>query len=94
MKKIVVGVLPQIKLRTNDNPYDDKYEFLDLYSKAILDAGGIPVGLCLNEGNLDYSSLEICDAFLLPGGNKVWSCYYETISYAITHNKPLLGICL
>ncbi len=31
---------------------------------------------------------------MLPGGNKVWSCYYETISYAITHNNPLLGICL
>lgn len=94
MRKIIVGILPQIKLKTNDNPYDDKYEFLDLYSKKIIENGAIPVGICLKDGKLDYASLEICDAFLIPGGNKVWPCYYQTINYAITHNKPLLGICL
>ena len=94
MKKIVVGILPQIKLNTDDNPYNDKYEFLDLYSKRIIECGAVPVGICLNNGNLDYSSLEICDVFLLPGGNRVDKCYYQTIEYAIKNNKPLLGVCL
>lgn len=33
MKKIVIGILPQIKMKTDDNPYNDKYEYLDLYCK-------------------------------------------------------------
>lgn len=92
--KVIVGILPQTKLNQDDNPYNDKYEFLDLYSRVIIELGAIPVGICLNNGNLDYSSLEICDAFILPGGNKVDRCYYETLFYCLKVNKPLLGICL
>ena len=33
MRKIIVGILPQIRLNTDNNPYNDKYEFLDLYTK-------------------------------------------------------------
>lgn len=94
MRKMIIGILPQILIKTDDNPYNDKYEFLDLYSKRVLESGGIPVGICLNNGILDKSSLTICDAFILPGGNKIWDCYYEVISYALENNKPLLGICL
>lgn len=93
-KQIIVGILPQTKLKTNNNPYDDKYEFIDLYSKKIIECGGIPMGILLNNEELDYNSLDICDAFLLPGGNIVKKYYYETIMYAIKKNKPLLGICL
>ena len=32
MKKIVVGILPQIKLNTDDNPYNDKYELQQSYT--------------------------------------------------------------
>jgi gamma-glutamyl-gamma-aminobutyrate hydrolase PuuD len=94
IKKVIIGILPQIKLKTNDNPYDDKYEFLDLYSKKILSLGAIPIGILLNNGEIDEDALKVCDAFLLPGGNIVKKDYYQTIYYAIKHNKPLLGICL
>lgn len=94
MRKIIVGILPQIRLNTDNNPYNDKYEFLDLYTKKIIECGAIPVGICLNNGKLDYSSLDICDAFILPGGNKVERCFYETLFYCLKTNKPLLGICL
>ena len=90
----MIGILPQIKMKTDDNPYNDKYEYLDLYCKKIYECGAIPIGICLNNGILDKSTLNICDAFILPGGNKIWDCYYETIIYAIKNNKPLLGICL
>lgn len=69
MWKIIVGILPQIRLNTDNNPDNDKYEFLDLYTKKIIECGVIPVGICLNNRKLDYSSLDICDAFILPGGN-------------------------
>lgn len=94
MKKVVVGILPQLVLNTDDNPYSDRYEFLDLYTKKIIECGGIPIGICLNNGKLEASSLDICDAFLIPGGNRVYDCYYQTIEYAIRNNKPLLGVCL
>lgn len=94
MKKVVIGILPKLNLNTNDNPYEDYYQFVDLYSKKIIECGAIPVGILLNNGKLDISSLEICDAFLLPGGKKIESCMYETLYYAITHNKPVLGVCL
>jgi gamma-glutamyl-gamma-aminobutyrate hydrolase PuuD len=94
MKKIVVGILPTLKLNTNDNPYDDYYQFIDMYSKKIIECGAIPIGILMNNGKLDTSSLEVCDAFLLPGGKKAESYAYETLYYAIIHNKPVLGICL
>lgn len=90
----MIGILPQIKMKTDDNPYNDKYEYLDLYCKKIYECGAIPIGICLNNEILDKSTLDICDAFILPGGNKILDCYYETIIYAIKNNKPLLGICL
>ena len=39
----MIGILPQIKMKTDDNPYN---------------------------GILDKSTLDICDAFILPGGIK------------------------
>lgn len=94
MRKIIVGIVPQAKIKTSENPYDDKYEFLDVYTKRIFDAGAIAIGICLNGGKLDYSSLEMCDAFLIPGGNKIEEYCYDIVSYAIKNNKPLIGICM
>jgi putative glutamine amidotransferase len=94
MKKVVVGILPTMNLNTSDNPYDDYYKFIDLYSKKIIECGAIPIGILMNNGQTNIDVLEICDAFLLPGGKKVEAYAYETIYYAIMKNKPLLGICL
>ena len=93
MKKIIVGILPTTNLNMKDDPYDDYYKFIDMYGKKIFESNGIPMGILLNNGALNYSSLELCDAFLIQGGNKVEKFVYETIYYCIKKNKPLLGIC-
>ena len=94
MKKPIIGIIPTIKLKRNDNPYDDIYKFVDSYSSRIIEQNAMPIGLLLKEGSLDKDILDICDGFLFPGGNKVEKIHYEVLEYAIKKNKPVLGICL
>lgn len=92
--KAVIGIVPTCNLFRNDNPYDDKYTFINNYSKRIIDNGGIPVGLLLNDGKAILDVLDICDGFLFPGGKKLERIHFEILLYAINNNKPVLGICL
>lgn len=94
MERIVVGILPSIKIGSDDMVYHDCYSFVNLYSKKVLEAGGIPMGILLEDGKLDMDSLRVCDALLLPGGNCIKNPYYETVDYAVSKNVPLLGICM
>lgn len=94
MKEIIVGILPQYRFKTDDNPYNDRYEFLELYSNRIFEANAIPMGLIPKNYVIPEKILEKCDAFLIQGGNKIEKYHYQIISYAIKNNKPLLGICL
>lgn len=93
MKKII-GIFPTVKLFQNDNPFEDEYKFLNNYSKRVYEAGAIPFGILLNNGKLDYEILDMCDAFLLPGGNRVDHETYKLLEYARIKKKPVLGICL
>lgn len=45
-----------------------------------------------DQAKLDYI-LEKCDGFIIPGGSSWYSFDEYVINYAITHQKPLLGIC-
>ena len=92
--KIKIGILSTSQIFTDDNPYNDIYKFYNVYTKRIYECGAIPIGILLNDGKLEISSLEVCDAFLIGGGKKVEPYFFETINYAIKNNKPLLGICL
>lgn len=94
MEKVKIGILPSSRLFENDNPYDDRYVFINNYSKKIYESGGVPVGILLSDNELDYSSLEMCDGFLICGGNIMQPYLFKTIDYAIKYNKPILGICL
>lgn len=91
---IKIGILPTTKIYEDDNPYNDIYKFYNIYTKRIYESGAIPIGILLNDGELDENSLDICDAFLIGGGKKIEPYFLETINYAIKNNKPLLGICL
>ena len=91
---IKIGILPSCQIFEKDNPYNDIYKFYNIFSKKIFEFGAIPIGILLNDGKIDINSLEMCDAFLIEGGNKIEPYFFETINYAIKNNKPLLGICL
>ena len=96
MKEVIIGIVPTSNYHDEKNieSYDDKYTFINLYGKRILDNGGIPVGILLNDEKIDYRILNMCDGFIIPGGKKICKFDYEIIDYAIKNNKPLLGICL
>ena len=94
MNKIVVGIVPKIVLNTTDDPYQDIYSFVNNYPKRIYEAGAIPVGLLFNDGKISLEQLELCDAFIIPGGNRIDQGFYQLLAYAKKNNKPVLGICM
>lgn len=90
---IKIGILPTTQINETDSPFSNIYNFPNLISKRISEVGAIPVGILLNDQKLNYNSLKMCDAFIIPGGNKIEPYFIETINYAIQNNVPLLGIC-
>lgn len=92
--KVVVGVLPQVTTKNDNIFYNNRNEFVDMYSKKVKECGAETIGLLINDNSIDDTVLDLCDAFLIPGGTFINSAYYDVINYAIKHNKPLLGICL
>lgn len=92
--KIIIGVLPQIKSNNDNIFYNDKNEFVDMYSLKIKECGAETIGLIVVDNKIDESILNLCDGFLIPGGTSINKVYYDVINYAIKNNKPLLGICL
>lgn len=91
LSKPVVGILTSFKEKP-DYPYDTVYKVVDAYVKKIEGIDCIPIGLMDVEKNLDI--LNMCDAFLLPGGNKVVKDHYYIIKHCIEENKPVIGVCL
>lgn len=94
MKKIIIGIVPTIHLNETDSPFLDRYEFVGNYSKSIYEAGAIPIGLLLNDGQINEEQLKLCDAFLFPGGKEIHPVLYDILMYAYEQRKPVLGICL
>ena len=90
--KIVVGIIPTYNLTNEDNdPYLDRAYYVRMYEEMIKECGVIPIGL-LDEDISIY--LDMCDAYLWPGGSKIlWNCY-PVIDDALKNHKPILGICL
>ena len=93
-KKVIVGIVPQITTKNDNIMYNDRNEFVEVYSKKIKECGATTIGLLANDNKIDEETLELCDAFLIQGGLAIKKPFYDVINYAITHNKPLLGICL
>ena len=92
--KRIIGILPTYRYEETDSPYDDAYKFVPLYSMKVHEAGGLPIGILLNDKELDMEVLNMCDGFIIPGGNKVYEFLFDVIYYCIKNNKPILGICL
>lgn len=90
--KPVIGIIPSYNIANEENdPYLDQAKFVTMYSKKVVECGGIPIGLL--EENID-EYLELCDGYIWPGGLKILHSFYKVIDDAIKNHKPLLGICL
>lgn len=94
MNKVVIGIIPTVKFSEEDNPFENTCTFIDNYSNKIAHENAIPIGLLLKDGKLDKNTLDICDGFVIPGGNRMYAIHFEIIEYAIKTKKPVLGICL
>lgn len=61
--------------------------------KKVIEVGGIPIIIpYVNEKDINFF-LELCDAFIIPGGFSWHNLDEIIIEYAIINDKPLLGIC-
>ncbi len=90
-KKPIIGIIPTFNLTNEENnPYEDKASFVQMYSDKIKKSGGIPIGILENPE--EYTS--ICDGYVWPGGSKILFEYIPILEDAIKNQKPLLGICL
>lgn len=56
-KRIVIGIVPTIRLYETNDPYQDRYVFVNNYPKKIYEAGAIPLGLLLNDGKICVEQL-------------------------------------
>ncbi|MBR6073252.1 MAG: gamma-glutamyl-gamma-aminobutyrate hydrolase family protein [Bacilli bacterium] len=92
--KLKIGIVPKIVLYTDEVPYHDIYSYVNMYIKRVDEADAIPIGLVLNDGNIIKEQLDLCDAFIIPGGTKIEHALYQILEYAYEHHKPVLGICM
>lgn len=93
MKKII-GLFPTVRIEEEHHPYHKRYEFIIHYPHKIFEYGAIPIGLVLDNGHVNEEQLALCDAFLLPGGQRIDKSVYELLIYAYKNKKPVLGICM
>lgn len=93
MNKPIIGIVAP-RIVNNDRPYMTYSKTVDNYSKRILEAGGIPIGVFFPEGKFNDLALNLCDGILITGGPHMSSYHLNVINYAIRNKIPLLGICL
>ena len=93
MNKPVIGVVAP-RVTDKEKPFGNFNRFISNYSKRIIEAGGIPLGILVSDGGFDYSSLDLFDGFLFTGGPTIESWQIGILHYALTNNKPVLGVCL
>lgn len=95
MAKKLIGVVPAAFVGPpNTSCMEDYYKLGNNYTKRIVEAGGIPVGLAPADLWLQEEALDRCDGFIVQGGNEFYPYHFQVIHHAITHKKRFLGICL
>lgn len=91
----IIGVVPAAIMgdmtKSNMNDY---YKMGNNYAKRVREAGCIPVGLVPVDYWLTDEALDLCDGFIVQGGEEFYAYHFQVIHHAITHGKRYLGICL
>ncbi len=89
-----IGIITGRTITNINRPFKDSFNFINNFPKRIAKAGAIPIGVLFPDEIFKEEYLTIYDGFLLTSGSTCFPYHLATIHYAITHNKPLLGICL
>lgn len=83
--KPIIGIV----VRKDNNIFKIKSSYIN----AIQKCGGIPI--LIGGDILSYKNqVDICNGILFPGGVDVLEYDKLILNYAITLNKPVLGICM
>ena len=88
MMKPVIGVL--FRNSKSESGLNISYVYSDILD-AVYNSGGLAIGVSMNE---IYSYIDICDGFILQGGDEVDILDIKIIELLYNKDIPLLGICL
>ena len=91
----IIGVVPAAILgdQTKSN-MNDYYKMGNNYARRVLEAGCVPIGMVPVDYWLTEEALDLCDGFIVQGGDEFYAYHFQVIHHAITHGKKYLGICL
>mgnify|MGYP003255445298 CR=1 FL=1 len=92
--KIRIGIVAGRSIKEPNRPFLDTTNFVNNFVKRLDEVGAIPFGIVFPDGVFKEEYLDIYDGFFFHSGPHVWPHQLATLHYAITHNKPVLGICL
>ena len=87
--------MPIIGIITRASISDEGHKINLIYDdikNCILNNGGIPVGIMLNENYKEI--INLCDGIIFQGGDDFEKYDFEALKYAYEIDKPVLGICL
>ncbi len=86
--KSIIGVL--LRSGKSESNLDIKYLYNDI-NNAIYKSGGIPIGI---DNMYIDEYLNICNGFIIPGGDDITDEDILAIKKIITKDMPIIGICL
>jgi len=91
----IIGVVPAAILGDQAlSNMNDYYKVCNNYAKRVLEAGCVPIGMAPVDYWLTEEALDLCDGFIVQGGDEFYAYHFQVIHHAITHGKRYLGICL
>lgn len=86
--KPIIGVIMRPSVSESKLPIKYLYDDIDY---AIRKSGGISIGI---DSKYIDDYLDICNGFIIPGGDDITDCDLLAIKKIIDKDLPLLGICL
>jgi len=87
--KPIIGIISRDYISATNKKINIVYN--DIIS-SVIKSGGIPIGIPYDEDIIEY--LNICNGFILQGGDDINDNNLNTIKILKEKNIPTLGICL
>ena len=75
------GIIYQVISKNNLKYLNDKVSYIGIINYD-------------NRDRIDYSVLDLCDGFIIPGGLDIYNYHFNIVEYSMNNNKPILGICM
>ena len=84
----IIGVVPVAILgdptKSNMNDY---FKVGNNYAKRVLESACVPIGMVPVDYWLTEEALDLCDGFIVQGGDEFYAYHFQVIHHAISHGK-------